>query len=156
MKKMLLFLFLSCGSLIAQKSDQQIIWLSWEKLDSALVTKPKKTFVFFHEDWCAYCKKIDRVVFTKPEVILKINTDYYAVRMNVETTDTINFDGRIFSNPQAKTQRNAIHQLALLLGSREGKAFSLPVTIVLDERFQVKKRIFQYYTSKELLEYLGN
>jgi|TARA_Y100001934_G_scaffold283075_1_gene400363 thioredoxin-related protein len=155
MKKMLLFLFLSCGSLIAQKSDQQINWLSWEQLESALAEKPKKTLIFFYADWCAYCKKIDRVVFTKPEVIKKINQDFYAVRMNAETTDTIIFDGTLFTNPLAKTQRNAVHQLAALLGSRENYAFSLPVTLFFDEQFKVKRRVFEYYTSEELMKYLN-
>ena len=155
MKKMLLFLFLSCGSLIAQKSNQQINWLSWEQLESALAEKPKKTLIFFYADWCAYCKKIDRVVFTKPEVIKKINQDFYTVRMNAETTDTISFDGTVFTNPLVKTQRNAVHQLAALLGSRENYAFSLPVTLFFDEQFKVKSRVFEYYTSEELLKYLN-
>ncbi|MFD2825231.1 thioredoxin family protein [Leeuwenhoekiella polynyae] len=153
MKKILLFLFLTCGSLAAQDREQ-INWLSWEELDSALATKPKKTFVFFHADWCAYCKKIDRVVFTKPEVIKKINTDYYAVRMDTETTDTIRFDGRTFTNRQALTKRNGVHDLALLLGSRPEKSFSLPVTIFFDEQFGIKQRVFEYYTSWELLKIL--
>ena len=111
--------------------------------------------IFFYADWCAYCKKIDRVVFTKPEVIKKINQDFYAVRMNAETTDTIIFDGTLFTNPLAKTQRNAVHQLAALLGSRENYAFSLPVTLFFDEQFKVKRRVFEYYTSEELMKYLN-
>ena len=155
MKQLIFFLFLSCGSLVAQKSDQQINWLSWEELEDALTENPKKTLVFFHADWCAYCKKIDRVVFTKPEVIAKVNRDFYAVRMNAETTDAITFDGKVFTNPLAKTQRNAVHQLAALLGSREDWEFSLPVTLIFDEQFNVKRRIFEYYTSSELLKYLN-
>lgn len=154
MKKMLLFLFLSCGSLIAQKSDQRINWLSWEQLESTLAEKPKKTLIFFYADWCAYCKKIERVVFTKPEIIQKLNKDYYAVRMNVETQDSIHFDGKVFNNTQSLTRRNGVHDLALLLGTRPGKSFSLPVTLILSEDFSIKKRIFNYYTSGLLLGFL--
>tara|TARA_B100001167_G_scaffold191065_1_gene160086 strand:- start:3169 stop:3657 length:489 start_codon:yes stop_codon:yes gene_type:complete len=152
-KSIILFLFLSCESLAAQDREQ-INWLIWEELDSALVTKPKKTFVFFHADWCAYCKKIDRVVFTNPQVIKKINTEYYAVRMDSETTDTIRFDGQKFTNRQALTKRNGVHDLALLLGSRPGKSYSLPVTVFFDEQFAIKQRVFEYYTSSELLKIL--
>ncbi|MEC8885391.1 MAG: thioredoxin family protein, partial [Bacteroidota bacterium] len=81
--------------------------------------------------------------------------DFYAVRMNAETTDSITFDGKVFTNPLAKTQRNAVHQLAALLGSREDREFSLPVTLIFDKQFNVKLRIFEYYTSKELLKYLN-
>ncbi|RXG14385.1 thioredoxin family protein [Leeuwenhoekiella aestuarii] len=153
MKKILLFLFLTCGNLAAQDREQ-INWLSWEQLEDALNEEPKKTFVFFHAEWCAYCKKIDRVVFTKPEVIKKINAEYYAVRMDAETTDTIRFDGQTFTNRQALTKRNGIHDLALLLGSRPEKSFSLPVTIFFNEQFALKQRVFEYYTSSELLKIL--
>ena len=154
MKTCILLLVLCCGNLAAQ-DRAQINWLSWQELDSALVTKPKKTLVFFHADWCAYCKKIDRVVFTKPEVIQKLNTDYYTVRMDVETTDSIHFDGKTFTNTQALTRRNGVHDLALLLGTRPKKSFSLPVTLILNEDFTIEKRIFNYYTSELLLEYLA-
>ena len=153
-KSIILFLVLCCGSLMAQESKEEINWLSWKELDSALATQPKKTFVFFEADWCAYCKKIDRVVFTNPDVIKKINQEYYAVRMDVETTDTIQFDGHTFTNRQSLTQRNGIHDLALLLGSRPEKSFSLPVTLLFETDFEVRKRIFNYYTSAKLLHVL--
>ncbi len=153
MKKIILLLVLCYGNLAAQ-NRAQINWLSWEELDSALVTKPKKTFLFFEADWCAYCKKIDRVVFTKPGIIQKLNKDYYAVRMNVETQDSIYFDGKVFTNTQSLTRRNGVHDLALLLGTRPGKSFSLPVTLILSEDFSIKKRIFNYYTSGLLLGFL--
>ena len=140
---------------MAQKNNAQINWLSWEQLETALAEKPKNIFVFFHADWCAYCKKIDRVVFKNPEVIKKLNANYYAVRMDAETTDTIQFDGQIFTNRQALTKRNGVHDLALLLGSQPGKSFSLPVTLIFDEQFAIKNRIFQYYTSAKLLNLLN-
>ena len=74
--------------------------------------------------------------------------------MNVETTDTIYFDNNKFMNTQALTKRNGIHELALLLASRTGKAFSLPVTLLFSQKFEVNKRIFEYYTSASLLNYL--
>ena len=155
MKRFILLLIVCCGSLTAQ-DRAQINWISWEQLEDSLVEKPKKTFIFFHADRCAYCKKIDRVVFTKPEVIKKINKEFYAVRMNVETTDTIHFDGQIFTNKQHLTKRNGVHQLPLLLATRPNKPFSLPVTLIFNEDFTVEKRIFEYYTSTLLLGFLDD
>ena len=98
LKLLAISFFLYFGNLHSQTKAPTINWISWEELDVKLEKDPKKTLVFFHADWCEYCKKIDRVVFTKPEVINKINADYYAVRMNVETTDTIYFDNNRFVN----------------------------------------------------------
>ncbi|WP_028377220.1 thioredoxin family protein [Leeuwenhoekiella sp. MAR_2009_132] len=155
MKRFILLLIVCCGSLAAQ-DRAQINWISWEQLEDSLVEKPKKTFIFFHADWCAYCKKIDRVVFTKPEVIKKINKEFYALRMNVETTDTIHFDGQIFTNKQHLTKRNGVHELPLLQATRPNKPFSLPVTLIFNKDFTVEKRIFEYYTSGLLLGFLDD
>ena len=149
----LLMVFLLPLSFWAQKTDG-INWITFEELDLALAKKPKKTLIFFYADWCVYCKKIERSVFTKLEVITTINKDYYAVRMDVESKDKIYFDGIVFKNAQAQGQRHGIHELPLLLASREGKTFSLPATLILDREFKIRERFFEYYTSKQLLKML--
>lgn len=150
---LILFLMVTPIIVLAQ-GESRIQWKTWAELESALAQNPRPVLLFFHADWCEYCKKIERVVFTKPDVIDKINKNYYAVSMDVERTDTITFDGMIFKNKQALTQRNGVHELALLLGSRDGKDYSLPVTILLHKDFTIRERIFEYYTSKQLLTYL--
>lgn len=156
MKRIILFLFvLFCWmpQAFSQKSEG-IQWKNWSELEHALQEHPKPVLIFFYADWCAYCKKIEREVFTKQEVIHKINSDYYAVEMNVETTDTITFDNIKFINEQSLTQRNGVHQIPLILASRETQPFYLPATILLNPDFSVEKRVFEYYTSKHLLHML--
>ena len=150
---LLIFLFGLCYPLRAQPNEE-INWLTWEELDRALDENPKPVIIFFHAEWCAYCKKIEREIFTKKKVIGKLNKKYYAVEMDVETEDTIHFDGQKFSNMQSKTKRNGVHQLPLLLASRKNAPFSLPVTLIFDKDFRLQKRVFEYYTSKELLQML--
>ena len=136
------------------QQNQEINWLTWEELDRALEENPKPVFIFFHAEWCAYCKKIEREIFTKEKVIEKLNKKYYAVEMDVETEDTIHFDGQKFRNIQANTKRNGVHQLPLLLASRKNAFISLPVTLIFDKDFRLQKRVFEYYTSRVLLQML--
>lgn len=157
MRKILVLITFTCflaTSAVAQ-NQETIEWKSWGELEEALQEKPKPVFLFFEADWCVYCKKIRREVFTKQKVINQINTNYYALKMDVETSETIQFDGTSFENKQAKTQRNGIHELPLLLASRENVPFSLPATLILDSTFKVRQRVFEYYTSAELLELLN-
>jgi len=136
------------------QNDDGIQWVTWEKLEQSLEEQPKPVLIYFHADWCAYCKKLDREVFTNIKVIEKINRDYYAVEMDVETLDTIVFDGVTFVNEQVKTKRNPIHELPLLLASRDDEVFSLPATLFFDVNFVIRERVFNYYTAKQLLDRL--
>ena len=150
---LLFFFTVGIVTMTAQEHDG-IRWKSWSELELAYNQEPRPVLLFFHAEWCAYCKKIDREIFTKSNVIDEINDEYYAVRMDVETTDTITFNHKKFVNRQALTQRNGVHEIPLMLASREGVPFSLPATVILNRQFNVKRRVFEYYTSKELMSML--
>lgn len=149
-----IFIFLAGVLSLEAQDDVEINWKTWPELEQVIKEEPKPIFIFFHAKWCAYCKKIERKIFKRPEVIAKLNSKYYAVEMDVKLTDTITFDGVKFINKQALTKRNGIHEIPLLLASREGIPFSLPATIILNKDFTFKERFFEYYTSKQLLKFL--
>ncbi|MBW1295537.1 thioredoxin family protein [Aquimarina litoralis] len=148
-----LFILLANFSISAQENTA-INWIPFDQLDDSLHVKPKKVLVNFYADWCLYCKKMDRVAFKKSAIIQKINKEYYAVKMNAESKDTIVFDGAIFINKDQPTKRNSIHEIPLLLASRKNTPFSLPAIIFLDEEFKVRKRYFEYMSPKKLLSEL--
>ena len=156
MKKFVCYIFIFLAGVLSLEAqdDVEINWKTWPELEQAIKEEPKPIFIFFHAKWCAYCKKIKRKIFKRPEVIAKLNSKYYAVEMDVKLTDTITFDGVKFINKQALTKRNGIHEIPLLLASREGIPFSLPATIILNKDFTFKERFFEYYTSKQLLKFL--
>ncbi|WP_299533175.1 thioredoxin family protein [Ulvibacterium sp.] len=138
----------------ARAQENHINWLSFEQLEDSLATQPKKVFIDFYADWCAYCKKMDKAAFRDSRVISKLNNDYYAVKMNAETTDTIVFGGETFVNNQLKKKRNPTHEIPLLLASRENYPFSLPAIIVLNQKFEVTERYFEYLSPMQMLEAL--
>ena len=131
-----------------------IEWLSFEQLEDSLAVKPKKVFIDFYTDWCTYCRKMDKKVFTNPDVIALLNAEYYAVKMDAESSDTIHFDGQQFINDQLKKSRKPIHQMAQLLALRKG-TFDPPVMVLIDEKFRVTQRYFEYLDSKKLLKALS-
>ncbi|MEO1258343.1 MAG: thioredoxin family protein [Bacteroidota bacterium] len=146
-----LSLFL-CAPLIAQEAAA-VRWLSFEELEDSLSVKPKKVFIDFYTDWCTYCRKMDKVVFTNSEVVGVLNDQYYAVRFNAETDATITFGGQQFFNDQVDKSRTPVHQIAQLLALRDGK-FAAPTLVLLDEAFKVTSRHFEYMDSKKLLKAL--
>ena len=62
-----------------------IQWHSYgEGLDIAK-KNGKPMFIFFYTDWCIYCKKMDKEVFSDREVISYMNSNYINIRVNPET-----------------------------------------------------------------------
>ena len=130
--------------------EQTINWMSFEQLEDSLAVQPKKVFIDFYADWCAYCKKMDKVAFKDSKVVALLNAEYYAVRMNAETRDTIVFGGDAYINKQLGATRNPTHEIPLLLASREGRPFSLPAMVMLNQKFEVTERYFEYLSPKKL------
>jgi len=152
--EIILFLFLLTTPKVEAQDNKTINWITFEQLDDSLAVKPKKVIISFYADWCVYCKKMDQAVYTKPEIIKRITEDYYAVKMDAESRDTIAFDGVIFTNKSYSTSRNSIHEIPTLLASRNDASFSLPATIFLDKSFRIRKRYFEYITPKKMLSTL--
>ncbi len=43
----------------------------------------KPIMIFFYSEWCIYCKKMDREIFTDSEIIGKINRNFIPIRLDV-------------------------------------------------------------------------
>ncbi|MDM9630071.1 thioredoxin family protein [Robiginitalea aurantiaca] len=142
----------ACTAVQAQK--QGVHWLTFAQLEDSLAVKPKKVFIDFYADWCAYCKKMDEAAFRDREVVTSLNNYYYAVRMNAESRDTIIFGGVHYVNREYGKKRNPVHEIPKLLASREGIPFTLPALVVLDASFRVQNRYFEYLSPEEMRKIL--
>ncbi|HZH55324.1 MAG TPA: thioredoxin family protein [Sphingobacteriaceae bacterium] len=131
-----------------------IDWLTFEQLTDSLDKNPKMVMINFHTDWCTYCRKMHREVFTNPEVIQTINESYYAVSFDAETRDSVYFDGQWFINKEATNRRRGFHELAQLLGNRNGR-ITVPTTLFLNPDFTIRHRSFEYLSSRKLLDLLN-
>ena len=152
--RLLLWLTLITGGHCAfSQQPEPVQWLTFAQLDDSLKVHPKKVFVDFYADWCAYCRKMDRVAFQDKQVAAILNTDYYAVRMDIETPGKVTFGNQVYVNERVH-KPNPVHQIALLMASRKGKPFSLPAMVVLNENFEATARYFQYLDTPQMIEVL--
>jgi thioredoxin-related protein len=150
-----MLVLLLINSYAPAQTPQKVNWISFSQLSDSLQLKPKKVFIGFYADWCTYCKEMERTTFTDAKVIDLLNHEYYAVKMNIESRDSIVFGGQTFVNNRLKKLR-PIHEIALLMAGRKDKPFSLPAFVLLNENFIATARYFQFLDSISMLSILSN
>lgn len=88
-----------------QETDE-LKWYTLEEVQELMKTEPRKVFVDVVADWCKWCKVMEKETFTDKEVIAYINEHYYAVRMDYESLESIDFLGKNMSNKGLATSWN--------------------------------------------------
>ncbi len=131
----------------------QVNWISFTELHAAFIANPKPVMINFYADWCSVCLKMDKTTFQDQQIIDKLNRDFYVVRMNVESNDTIHFGNQVFVNKRIN-RVNPVHEIAQMLASRKDRLFSLPAIVFLDAEFTPRSRYFQYLDVKTLMSIL--
>jgi len=121
--------------------EVKVKWYSLEEAIELNKKDQKKIFVDVYTDWCGWCKKMDAATFNNPAIAHILNTEYYAVKFNAETKDTISFGGRQFIN-EGPNGRNP-HQLAVAL--LQGR-MSYPSVVYLNEDNQLLTAVPGYMT----------
>lgn len=120
--------------------------------------QPKKVIVDMYTGWCGWCKKMDAETYTNPSVVKYINNNYYALKLDAERRDTINFQGKqYFFVPEYKTNGFALELLKDHLA--RGGQLMYPQTVIMMENFQNPNPISGYLTVPQIepvLTYFGD
>jgi len=130
--------------MIAFTGFTQEVKVKWYSIEEALELNKqnqKKIFIDVYTDWCGWCKKMDAGTFSDPAIAHILNTEYYAVKLNAETRDTLYFGGRQFINEG--TNGRSPHQLAIAL--LQGR-MSYPSVAYLNEENQLLTAVPGYMT----------
>lgn len=108
-----------------------ITWLTWEEAMIQMEAAPKKVFIDVYTDWCGWCKRMDATTFTDEEVVKYMNENFYAVKLDAEGREDLDYKGRTLQfRPSNNGRRAGVHELAVvLLNGRLG----YPSFVYLDE-----------------------
>jgi len=116
----------------AAETTDGIKWMTWEQMQTAQKTEKRKVFVDVYTDWCGWCKRMDATTFTNPEIIKYMNTNYYAIKFDAETQQTIHFKGKDYKYV-AQGYRGYNELAAEILSGQ----LSYPTSVYLDENMDL-------------------
>jgi len=136
------------------ESMDKMHWLNLTEAQDLNAKEPKKPLVDIYAPWCGPCKKLEQTTFSDPKVIEHISKDYYAVKFNAESGETVRFNGKSFSNPKfdknkRPMSRNSPHEFTRAMGIT-----GYPTILVLDENLNVLDRHVGYKSPEQLIELL--
>ena len=123
---------------------QEINWTSFDDLNDSLRINQKPIMVFVHTTWCKYCKIQENTTFKDSLVVSYLNKNYYNLRLDADTKDSIHFFGKLYIKPQ-----NDYHDLARFL-AKEKDDLAFPTTIFLSSQLILERRFQGLITVKEL------
>jgi len=75
----------------------KINWKTIDEVEQLMKTSPKKVLIDAYTSWCGWCKRMDKNTFQHPEIANYVNDNFYAIKFDAETKETINFKGKEFN-----------------------------------------------------------
>ncbi len=116
-----------------------IEWRSLSEAQTLVEKKHKPILIRVEIPACVKCENMEKHTFQDQKIVEMVNRDYYAVRLNASSTDSINFAGKTLSIKQ--------------LVREELKVTVFPSTVYLEEDKVVAVIPF-YKSPQEMANYL--
>ncbi|MBA3010065.1 MAG: thioredoxin fold domain-containing protein [Proteobacteria bacterium] len=84
--KLTLYLFIFMTGFIGLNTEAMAIdEIKWNKYDEGLSQarkQNKKILLYFHADWCKYCKLLEKTTFKNQKVVTYLNDNYINISAN--------------------------------------------------------------------------
>jgi thioredoxin-related protein len=121
-------LFLLSFNLQLFSQTESLKWYTLKEAIELNKKQPRKILIDMYTDWCGWCKKMDAETFHHPGIVAYLKDNFYPVKFNAETHDTIEFKGKKYVNDG--TGNRSPHSLAVELMNNK---MSYPTIVYLDE-----------------------
>ena len=135
-----------------ESKKEKVQWLTVAELKAAYSKSPKLILVDVYTSWCGWCKVMDRETYSKDNVAAYINEHYYAVKLDAEISETLEWGGKQYGyNAAYKSNELAIYLL--------GGQMSFPTTVFLTSIDAQPAALPGYLKSKEIeapLKFFGD
>ena len=119
------------GQKATKDSNFQVKWMSFDEAVQKSQAEPKKIMVDLYTNWCTWCTKMDKSTFQHPAIAAYINQNFYPVKLDAETKETISFKNNHYAfKPNEGQTGSGVNEIAVYL--TRGR-LNYPSVIFLDE-----------------------
>jgi len=73
-------------------------WLEWNQGLAEAKSKDKPVLVDVYTDWCGWCRRMDREVYSRADVRASLAKRFVTVKLNAEADDAASYRGKDFTS----------------------------------------------------------
>jgi len=145
-------LFLFSFAKVKSTEKEKINWLTVEELNVKMKSESKPVIIDLYTNWCYWCKVMDKKTYTNPKVISYINEHFYAVKVNAETKEAVQWDNKKYDY----NSKDKVNNFALYLTQGQ---LEFPNTVIFPDVQNSPAAIPGFMEPKEIeivLKYFGD
>ncbi len=116
----------------AAEAQEEVNWYSIDEAIRLAAEEPRVLMIDVYTDWCGWCKRMDAITFSDPDVARILNSQFYPVKLDAEGKQDIVIGDRTYQF--VESGRNGYHEVAAIV--TRGR-LSYPTVSYVDERGRV-------------------
>jgi thioredoxin-related protein len=80
------------------RSDAAVAWREWEPGLEEARKEDRPVLVDVYTEWCGWCKRMDRDVYSRPEVRAYLDRNFVTVKLDAAASKPGRYEGRLFTS----------------------------------------------------------
>jgi thioredoxin-related protein len=152
MKFLFVFFLLSfTNAKVTPSNHAKLSWMNMDELTLKMKSEPKPVLIDLYTDWCYWCKVMEKKTYNNSKVISYINDHFYAVKLNAESKENVQWKNKYFSY----NNNYQLNEFAMYVTSGEP---GFPTTVVIPDEKSEPIAVQGFLEPKEIepiLKYYG-
>ena len=146
------FLIFTVPQTKVEATGEKMEWQELSHVSQQLKTESKPVLIDLYTSWCYWCKVMDKKTYSDKNVIQYLKANFYSVKLNAETRETVKWNGKEFDY----SFNYKCNEFALY--ATQGQ-LAFPTTVIIPEAGSDPVAIGGYLDPQEMesiLKYFGS